>query len=185
MKIIIVGAGISGLATYLFFKKYFPFANEVRVYERPQTPRYEHSHTTSSGRGSVLGVSANGLRVLRDLGPKLMDRVLREGCICKYFLFQNANGVPLGRIRTGRRDDEFCISISRDALWEALMAEAGDVVTYCEVTAIKHNPETGKAVVKLGEFGEDEADLVIGADGVNSVVRRHLLGTENFRPRYR
>jgi 2-polyprenyl-6-methoxyphenol hydroxylase-like FAD-dependent oxidoreductase len=185
MKIIIVGAGISGLATYLFLKKYCPFANEVRVYERPQTPRYEHSHTTSSGRGSVLGVSANGLRVLRDLGPKLMDRVLRDGSICKYFLFQNANGVPLGRIRTGRRDDEFCISISRDALWKALMAEAGDVVTYCEVTTIRHNLETGKAVVKLGEFGEDEADLVIGADGINSVVRRHLLGTENFRPRYR
>jgi 2-polyprenyl-6-methoxyphenol hydroxylase-like FAD-dependent oxidoreductase len=82
-------------------------------------------------------------------------------------------------------DDEFCISISQDALWEVLMAEAGDVVPYCEVTAIKHNLETGKAVVKLGEFGEHEADLVSGADGINSVVRRHGLGTEIFRPRYR
>ncbi|KAK9543834.1 hypothetical protein V6Z88_006702 [Aspergillus fumigatus] len=90
----------------------------------------------------------------------------------------------LGRIRTGRRDDEFCISISRDALWKALMAEAGDVVTYREVTIIKHNLETGKAVVQLGDFGEDEADLVIGADGINSVVRRHLLGIENFCPQY-
>jgi 2-polyprenyl-6-methoxyphenol hydroxylase-like FAD-dependent oxidoreductase len=101
MKIIIVGAGISGLATYLFLKKYFPFANKVRVYEKPQTLHYKHSHMTLSKRGAVLGVSANSLRVLRDLGPKLMDRVLREGSICKYFLFQNANGVPLGRIQTG------------------------------------------------------------------------------------
>ncbi|KAF7184138.1 hypothetical protein CNMCM7691_004697 [Aspergillus felis] len=64
------------------------------------------------------------------------------------------------------------------------MAEAGDIVTYRDVTDIKHNRETGRAVVKLGEFGEDEADLVIGTDGINSVVRRHLLGTENFCPRY-
>ncbi|KAH3345832.1 hypothetical protein KXW94_009014, partial [Aspergillus fumigatus] len=64
------------------------------------------------------------------------------------------------------------------------MAEAGDVVTYREVTIIKHNLETGKAVVQLGDFGEDEADLVIGADGINSVVRRHLLGIENFCPQY-
>lgn len=65
------------------------------------------------------------------------------------------------------------------------MAEAGDVITYREVTIIKHNLETGKAVVQLGDFGEDEADLVIGADGINSVVRRHLLGIENFCPQYR
>jgi 2-polyprenyl-6-methoxyphenol hydroxylase-like FAD-dependent oxidoreductase len=56
---------------------------------------------------------------------------------------------------------------------------------YYEVITIKHNLETRKAVVKLGEFGEDEANLVIRVDGINSIVRRHLLGSENFCPRYR
>jgi 2-polyprenyl-6-methoxyphenol hydroxylase-like FAD-dependent oxidoreductase len=65
------------------------------------------------------------------------------------------------------------------------MAEAGDVITYHKVTIIKHNLETGKAVVQLGDFGKDKADLVIRADSINSVVRRHLLGTENFCLQYR
>jgi 2-polyprenyl-6-methoxyphenol hydroxylase-like FAD-dependent oxidoreductase len=58
--------------------------------------------------------------------------------------------------------------------------KAGDVITYHKVINIKYNLETGRAVIKLGEFSKDKADLVIRTDGINSVIRRHLLGTKNF-----
>jgi hypothetical protein len=46
-------------------------------------------------------------------------------------------------------DMRILCGISRDALWRALMAEARDVATYCEVTPIKLNLKIGKIVVKL------------------------------------
>jgi 2-polyprenyl-6-methoxyphenol hydroxylase-like FAD-dependent oxidoreductase len=64
------------------------------------------------------------------------------------------------------------------------MIEVGDVVSYCEVRGIRRDTSTGKVLVQL-EDSVVETDLVIGADGVHSIVRKHLLGPDRFSPRHR
>jgi 2-polyprenyl-6-methoxyphenol hydroxylase-like FAD-dependent oxidoreductase len=175
MKIVIVGAGISGLATYLFLKKHLPFSDshEIRIYEKRRI---------SGQQGAGVGVSANGLQVLKALG--LLDKVLHDGSVCNFFSIHGANGWPLANLRTGRHAHEFCVSISRHALWKALLTEAGNVVSYCEVRDIGRDTSTGRVVVQL-EHSVVETDLVIGADGIHSIVRNHLLGPDKFSPRRR
>jgi 2-polyprenyl-6-methoxyphenol hydroxylase-like FAD-dependent oxidoreductase len=175
MKIVIVGAGISGLATYLCLKRHLPFpdSHEIRIYEK------RHN---SEQQGAGVGVSANGLQVLKDLG--LLDKVLHDGSVCNFFSIHSANGWPLANLRTGRHAHEFCVSISRHALWKVLMTEAGDVVSYREVRDIGRDTSTGRVLVQL-EHSVVETDLVIGADGIHSIVRKHLLGPDKFSPRHR
>ncbi|KAG2001034.1 hypothetical protein GB937_010576 [Aspergillus fischeri] len=171
MKIVIVGAGISGLATYLFLKRHLP-SHEICIYEKRHISRPQ---------GAGVGVSANGLQVLKDLG--LLDKLLHAGSECKYFSIHGANGWPLAKLRTGRHAHEFCISISRHALWKVLMKEAGDVASYCEVRGIRRDPSTERVPVQLEQADDVETDLVIGADGIHSIVREHLLGPDKFSPR--
>jgi 2-polyprenyl-6-methoxyphenol hydroxylase-like FAD-dependent oxidoreductase len=107
MKIIIVGAGISGLATYLFLKRHLPFpdSHEIHIYEKRHI---------SEQQGAGVGVSANGLQVLKDLG--LLDKVLHDGSVCNFFSIHSANGWPLANLRTGCHAHEFCVLISRHTL---------------------------------------------------------------------
>jgi 2-polyprenyl-6-methoxyphenol hydroxylase-like FAD-dependent oxidoreductase len=64
------------------------------------------------------------------------------------------------------------------------MTEAGDVISYCKVRDIGHNTSTGRVLVQL-EHSVMETDLVIGADGIHSIVRKHLLRPDKFSPRHR
>jgi 2-polyprenyl-6-methoxyphenol hydroxylase-like FAD-dependent oxidoreductase len=64
------------------------------------------------------------------------------------------------------------------------MTEAGDVVSYREVRDIGRDTSTGRVLVQL-EHSVVETDLVIGADGIHSIVRKHLLGPDKFSPRHR
>jgi 2-polyprenyl-6-methoxyphenol hydroxylase-like FAD-dependent oxidoreductase len=64
------------------------------------------------------------------------------------------------------------------------MTEARDVIPYYEVRNIRHDTSTGRVLVKV-EHSVMETDLVIGADGIHSIVREHLLGPDKFSPRHR
>lgn len=218
MKIIIVGAGIAGLTTYLHLRKLLPHTHTIRIYESHQ-PRSKLSlsaqlRTTDSSRspakthnldilsestaivGGGLGVSPNGMRVLRDLDIELHDAVVAQGFPVDNFVFKGANGWTLGVAKTsdklvrGDGEEEVCVASSRHGLWEAIMKSVGEgVVRYRKVASIERNTDGGKTVVTLvdedGNEETDEADLLIGADGVKSVVRTVLFGDDaKFKPTY-
>ncbi|PKX88839.1 uncharacterized protein P174DRAFT_446326 [Aspergillus novofumigatus IBT 16806] len=80
---------MSGLATYLFLKGHLPFpdAHEIHIYEKRHISRQQ---------GAGVGVSANGLQVLNNLG--LSDEVLHDGSMCNFFLIHGVNGWPLANL---------------------------------------------------------------------------------------
>ena len=173
VRVAVVGAGIGGLAAGLCLGE--AGFSEVTIYER----------SDSLGEvGAGIQISPNGSRILHGLGL----------------------GEALGRVavrpRTGdmRRWEDWSL-ISTSALGDEVVAEYGfpyyhvhradlhrvlaDAVPPERIALGRRvvgleSPATGAGGVTLRfEDGEaDTADVVIGADGIHSVVRRELLGLE-------
>jgi 2-polyprenyl-6-methoxyphenol hydroxylase-like FAD-dependent oxidoreductase len=222
MKIVIVGGGIAGLSTYLHLRKHLPnpSTHTITIYESHK-PRSDASticspilvnqsvnlNTLSESTaivGGGLGISPNGMRVLRDLSLDLHDRVVAQGFPAEKFIFKGANGWTLGiqstsdkTVRAEGDAEEVCIATSRHGLWHTLRQyviemHGNSVIKHRKVLGVDRNegsPRLNLLVKLLDERGTeevDEADLVIGADGVKSVVRKSLFGNdEQYNPIYR
>jgi len=189
MKIIIVGAGLSGLSTAIALRKYVqPICQEaldLKVYDEsdPHTVHdkgwNDHSDLRLKNQGAAISLQSNGIRVLRDLDPKLADKVIASGQPCKNFTWKTAGDYLLGK----EYQDLLLISrpILVKCLWGALPKETLVYRTVARVESI----EGRKPIVHFDDGGSEDADLVIGADGIRSPVRRSLFGDgEDFRPKY-
>lgn len=65
-------------------------------------------------------------------------------------------------------------------MYETAVSYGADIRPECRVTSVSV-PEDGRPSVQLESGEVIEADVVVGADGSNSVVRRDMLGQE-LRP---
>lgn len=197
MKITIIGAGITGLSSYLFLKKYLPnqsFHNII-IYERYEpaqsnTANYDPDVTSpfENVRGAGLALSPNGVRVLRALSPDIHSTFLARGFVAKKFDFRTAGNWSLGTSPTDDRlepKEEGCVAISRQGLQDILKAEVPEgVVVYKEAKGVRII-DGKRPVVLFLDGGEEEADLVLGADGVGSLVRRSLFGeSDSYAAQY-
>lgn len=179
MNIIIVGGGISGLSTYLFLKKHLPASTKVTILE---------AYPTASGQGigGGLGVSSNGMLVLKALDPAIHAAVKNQGYPVPRFQFKNAKGWSLGGIAVCQRDGpEMTVMSSRQGVWDCLYEHvpASDLKPGKRVASIG-NYIDGKRTVTCAD-GEvfENVDLVIGADGVKGICTKIVVG-EGFSPHY-
>ena len=196
MKIVIVGAGISGLSTYLHLRKLLPSITDITIYEshRPRTisslesQDYEDLTFSTAIVGGGLGVSPNGMRVLRDLDPEIHDAVIAQGYLCDNFTFKGANGWTLSKVPTSDKrvdiGEEKCVSTSRHGVWLCLKKKVPDEkIMYKQVSDVRIG-ENGKLVLSFSDqSSEAEADFVIGADGVKSTVKKAIFGAK-YAPVY-
>lgn len=106
----------------------------------------------------------------------------------------------IAKIATGDRKQgegeemEYTVSCPRYGLWKCLHEIVGSeriryrkVVGVDVVVDVKGGRGRGRPKVRFADGEEEEADLVIGADGVRSVVKKALFGDDDERlyaPRY-
>lgn len=154
---IVVGAGIGGLAAA---KGLVDAGWRVTVLE-------EDAALRESGSGVVL--TANGLAALDALG--LGDAVRAVGVEALPLGVRTAQGTRL------QRGAEFSSSaltgIHRTTLHRILAegASGAEVVTGAHVVRVHPGSRARVTVVEGGEERERVADLVVGADGIDSLVR--------------
>ncbi|RJL30892.1 FAD-dependent oxidoreductase [Bailinhaonella thermotolerans] len=169
MDVIVIGAGIGGLAVA---RALLPAGHNVRIYEQAPAQR-------TGGAG--LTIFCNGAAVLHDLGVSLdgvsvpvdtIDALTSDGRLRMRADLRHAAeryGFPTK-------------SVSRRELLE-LLSEGlpEDLVQYGK--ACRGVTQTaGKVTASFADGTSDTADLLIGADGHHSVVRRALWGDGVVKP---
>ena len=170
-RIAIIGGGIGGLAAAraLILRGF-----EVRVYE--QAPRI-----SEFGGGVVM--TPNAMKALRCLG--LEDAVLAHAFVAKA---QVARSWRSGRaIDTAPLDvchhrfgAVFC-TLHRGDLQDVLHASVGDERIHLRARCVEVSSDTASAHARFEDGREIEADAIIGADGIHSMVRASLFGADSPR----
>lgn len=166
-NVLIVGAGIVGLTLAAALRRYGVSAEVVE--------RDAEWHTSGAG----LSVQPNGLRVLRQLG--LDTAVIEAGRVVGRWVFADQNGTVLRDIDLDSVWGAVgpCVGISRARLQEVLAAGARSVPCRLgtSITAISAGGALDRHVlVRLTDGWTGGYDVVVGADGIRSVVRELAFG---------
>lgn len=174
-RIAIVGGGIAGAALALFLKK---AGMPAAVYEA-------HAYAKTMGVGGSLNIAPNGMHVLAALG--LADRVIERGSKVPVSHFRDSQGRLLGRLAYGVQAlyGQPAVTVSRSALAWVLADEMRvQGIEVHENTRLKSIDEHADAITLRFEDGTHaQADCVVGADGIHSRVRHHIL-PQGPRPEY-
>lgn len=153
MKIGIVGAGIAGLSTAIAFARQ---GAEVVIYERPGT--------VATGAG--ISLFGNGLRALGAIGLAGAVRALGAPAVLPAGL-RTPRGTWLVRMPAVTGAD--LTVVARSDL-HAILTAAAPAVQPTLVTEVRDTARGSTVVLDSGETAA--FDLVVGADGVASGIRR-------------
>ncbi|MGH2854329.1 MAG: FAD-dependent monooxygenase, partial [Solirubrobacteraceae bacterium] len=167
-RVVVVGAGIGGLATSIALRE---TDAEVVVLERaPELAKVE--------LGAGVTLWSNAMAILDRLG--VGAEVRERGAVLQCFEQRTARGRLLSRWpldEMARRLGAPICGINRPDLHAALVAGAGaQVRTGCNVERFEQSD--GAVSVALSAGGSEAGDVLIGADGIDSTIRRQLLGAQ-------
>jgi 2-polyprenyl-6-methoxyphenol hydroxylase-like FAD-dependent oxidoreductase len=168
-KVLVVGAGIGGLATSIALRE---TDVEVAVLERaPDLAKVE--------LGAGVTLWANAMLILDRLG--VGAEIRERGAVLKCFEQRNTRGRLLSRWpldEMARRLGAPICGINRPDLHAALVRGAGgeQVRTGCNVERFEQ--ANGTVSVALAGGGDETGNVLIGADGIDSTIRRQLLGAQ-------
>ena len=156
VRIVVVGGGIGGLSAAIALRR---AGNEVVVLER--APRIDRV-------GAGITLFANAMRALDRLGVR--EAVAARGAAATRSAILTWDGRELTRVPADLL--EGTIALHRGDLQAELAAAGGEVRLGVEVTAVEQDDEGVVAVAADGS--EERGELLVGADGLSSVVRRAI-----------
>ena len=174
MRVIVIGSGIAGLAAAIALRR---AGIDVTIYERA-------SKLTEVGAGITLW--SNAFRALDSMGAGDAVRAASLPVTCSEFRTRNgrmiAASFPTASFERQLGTYPFLAMIHRAQLVAALSGcLPADTARY-GFECLGAETDGSRAVVHFKNGHSDEADFVIGADGIQSAIRTALFGPAG--PRY-
>jgi 2-polyprenyl-6-methoxyphenol hydroxylase-like FAD-dependent oxidoreductase len=160
---VIIGAGIGGLAAGLTLRR---AGWNIRIHERAAIPR---------DLGFGLCLTPNALSALGELG--VAEAVERSGATLKRLEVRRMNGRVLRRFDLHVRLRSV-VTLRRD-LHAALLAAVGHDVVRFGSEAAALSIDGRDFTVHFQDGSSDTGNVLIGADGVHSLIRRCLHPNES------
>jgi len=165
-KALIIGAGIAGPVAAILLKR---AGFDAELFE---------AWPYSAGIGGGLQIAPNGMRVLAEIG--LADDMIASGSLSESFDFYSRSGRRIGSINrnTQQRFGLPAVNMRRSTLLEAIVNKA-----WCENVELRFEKRLARIedladrsiVAHFTDGSSAEGDFLIGADGVHSKVRQHVL----------
>ncbi len=167
-RVAIIGGGIGGLAAALALER-----RGVEAIVCEQAPAL-------SEFGAGLNLTPNAIKALRALG--IGDEIEAIGSGSEYMLMRSWKS---GRVISRARRGEFRklygapnLTAHRADLLGVLRGALKSTDIRLGKRAVAIESSDRGAVARFGDGSEIEADMVVGADGIHSVVRNSLFGAE-------
>jgi 2-polyprenyl-6-methoxyphenol hydroxylase-like FAD-dependent oxidoreductase len=164
---LIVGAGIGGLAAGIALRK---AGWNIRIFERATSPRE---------LGFGLALAPNAMAALRELG--LADVVRSRGHTPTRGEVRRPDGTVLKRAEIPHAESMLggpTVIALRPALHGALLDAMGMEAIALGSEATGFTQQGDRVTLHLAHGDRVEGDVLIGADGTNSVLRRTLHPSE-------
>jgi 2-polyprenyl-6-methoxyphenol hydroxylase-like FAD-dependent oxidoreductase len=165
-KALVIGAGIAGPVAALFLKR---AGIDAAVYE---------AWPYATGIGGGLQIAPNGMHVLAELS--LAEEMISRGAIAESFDFYAKSGSRIGSINRNMpaRFGQPAVNMRRATLNEVLIDRAwcAGVELYFDKRLAAIEDRADRPIAATFTDGSTaEGDFLIGADGVHSLVRQHVV----------
>ncbi len=171
MKALIIGGGIGGVSAAVALRR---VGIDAVVFEQADALREI---------GAGLSVWTNAVKALRKLGAG--DSVLASGSIVERFEARNWRGEVLGETRfgeLGRKLGAPNVFIHRAELLRGLTKLMDERSVHCHARCVGFEQNSRSVTACFADGRKAAGDLLIGADGLHSVIRTTLFGES--KPRY-
>jgi 2-polyprenyl-6-methoxyphenol hydroxylase-like FAD-dependent oxidoreductase len=162
---LIVGAGVGGLAAGIALRR---VGWSVRIFERTSEPRT---------LGFALNLASNAVQALRELG--VAGRVMSEGSVVEKAELRRADGHVLKRFDVASASAHAASVVAlRPALHGALLDATPAGGLLLDSAAAGFEVTRDGVRLRLQDGRTEAGDLLVGADGVGSAIRRQLHPAE-------
>lgn len=172
LKAIIIGSGMAGLAAGIAMRQ---AGYEIEIYEKT---------TKLRPAGAGISLWSNGIKVLNKLG--LGKEVAAIGGEMNRMEYRNDRGEVLNHVnlmplveQVGQRP----YPVSRTDLQQMMLTAFGEADINMGMRCVEVKQDANSATAIFEDGTTATGDVIIGADGIHSVVREYLGGGK-VEPRY-
>lgn len=166
MNIAIVGGGIGGLATAIALLKH---GFNVQVYERAQALR---------PIGAGLTLTPNGLNSLDAIHPGIVELLKQAGSQVKTLTLKRSTGETIAskQMTVMQQYGQPMLNIQWSRLQAILASVLPPDIIHLNHRCIGFEQHENSVETHFENGKIVQSDLLIGADGINSIVRQKLIG---------